>query len=141
MAATRVPEASYTPADRPEVLVVDDEPALVALCVEWLQALGYRAAGFCDPTQALAALRDEPARYAALLTDEVMPGLTGTQLTQAAHGMAPGLPVLLISAYGGTALAARARAAGVTQVLTKPLQRGELAQALRQLPGRAALKP
>jgi CheY-like chemotaxis protein len=120
-------------ADRPELLVVDDEPALVALAGELLGALGYRAACFGDPASALQAVHDEPARYAALLTDEVMPGLTGTQLTQAVHTLAPGLPVLLISAYGGAALAARARAAGVTRVLAKPLQRGELAQALRDL--------
>jgi CheY-like chemotaxis protein len=119
--------------DRPELLVVDDEPALVALADELLTALGYRAACYADPAAALQALRDEPARYAALLTDEVMPGLTGTQLTQAAHQFAPGLPVLLISAYGGAALAARARQAGVTRVLAKPLQRGDLAQALREL--------
>jgi signal transduction histidine kinase/CheY-like chemotaxis protein len=117
----------------PELLVVDDEPALVALADELLGALGYRAACFGDPAAALQALRDEPERYAALLTDEVMPGLTGTQLTQAVHLIAPALPVLLISAYGGAALAARAHEAGVTRVLAKPLQRGDLAQALREL--------
>ncbi|MBK6854091.1 MAG: response regulator [Burkholderiales bacterium] len=120
-------------ADRPELLVVDDEPALVALAGELLGALGYRAACYRDPAAALQALRDEPTRYAALLSDEVMPGLTGTQLTQAARQINADLPVLLISAYGGTALAARAREAGVTRVLTKPLQRGELAQVLRDL--------
>jgi CheY-like chemotaxis protein len=125
--------AAPVAGDRPELLVVDDEPALVALADELLGALGYRAACYGDPAAALQALRDEPARYAALLTDEVMPGLTGTQLTQAAHRIAPDLPVLLISAYGGTALAARAREAGVTRVLAKPLQRGDLSRALREL--------
>jgi CheY-like chemotaxis protein len=46
---------------------------------------------------------------------------------------APRLPVLLISGYGGALLASRADAAGVTRVLTKPLRRDELAQALADL--------
>jgi CheY-like chemotaxis protein len=124
-------------ADAPELLVVDDEAALIALAGELLGALGYRSHCFTDPGAALQALREQPGRYAALLSDEVMPGLSGTQLTRAALQLAPGLPVLLISAYGGAALAARAQAAGVRRVLTKPLQRADLARALHELLGHA----
>ncbi len=131
------PEAS-TPADTPTgrgqtLMVVDDEPALVELAEELLAELGYEPIGYTDPTAALDALRNEPQRYDALLTDEVMPALNGTQLTEALRAFAPQLPVLLVSGYGGPQLAARAAAVGVTRVLAKPLQRGELAQALDQL--------
>ncbi len=131
------PEAT-TPADTPigrgqTLLVVDDEPALVELAEELLAELGYEPVGYTDPKAALEALRSEPDRYDALLTDEVMPALTGTQLTEALRAFAPQLPVLLVSGYGGPQLAARAAAVGVTRVLAKPLQRGELAQALDQL--------
>ena len=115
------------------LLVVDDEPALVALAEEMLAGLGYAPVGFTDPVAALQALRDAPQRFAALITDEVMPGLTGTQLTHALREQAPQLPVLLISGYGGALLASRAAVAGVTRVLAKPLQRTELARALAEL--------
>ena len=62
-----------------------------------------------------------------------MPGLSGTQLTQALREHAPQLPVLLVSGYGGALLAPRAAAAGVTRVLAKPLQRANLARALGEL--------
>ena len=131
------PEATapaHTPIGRGQTLmVVDDEPALVELAEELLAELGYEPIGYTDPTAALEALRSEPQRYDALLTDEVMPALTGTQLTEALRAIAPQLPVLLVSGYGGPQLAARAAAVGVTRVLAKPLQRGELAQALDQL--------
>jgi signal transduction histidine kinase len=117
------------------LLVVDDDPGLVALAEELLSSLGYRPVGFSDPQAALQALAAEPARYAALITDEVMPGLTGTGLTEAVQAFSPGLPVLLISGYGGALLAQRAAAAGVSRVLAKPLQRAELAQALAELLG------
>ena len=115
------------------LLVVDDEPALVALVEEVLKGMGYETAGYSDPAAALAALRAEPNRFSALITDEVMPELSGIQLTEALRIHAPDLPVLLISGYGGALLASRAAAAGVTRVLAKPLDRSALAQALTEL--------
>lgn len=115
------------------VLVVDDEPTLVGLVEELLQGLGYAPVGFTSSADALQALRDDPARYAAVITDEVMPGLSGTQLTEALRAFAPSLPVLLLTGYGGAQLAQRAAAAGVSRVLSKPLQRGELARVLAEV--------
>jgi signal transduction histidine kinase len=115
------------------LLVVDDEPALVALAEELLRSLGYEPVGFTDPVAALQALRERPQRFAAVITDQVMPGLSGTQLTEALRACAPQLPVLLVSGYGGALLASRAAASGVTRVLSKPLQRADLARALAEL--------
>jgi signal transduction histidine kinase len=115
------------------LLVVDDEPGLVELAEEMLRGLGYDPVGFTDPAQALEAFRGDPDRFAAVLTDEVMPGLTGTQLTLALQALEPGLPVLLVSGYGGALLAQRAVDAGVTRLLGKPLQRAELARALDEV--------
>lgn len=112
------------------ILVVDDEPALVTLLEELLHGLGYAPVGYTDPVAALRVLRAAPQRFAVVITDEVMPGLSGTGLTRDLRLHAPSLPVLLISGYGGTALASRAAAAGVTRVLAKPLQRAELARVL-----------
>ena len=114
------------------LLVVDDDPELVALTEEMLTTLGYAPEGYSDPAAALEALRIDPLGFAALITDEVMPGLSGTQLTQAVRSLAPQMPVLLVSGYGGTLLARRARDAGVTLVLSKPLQRAELSRALAE---------
>jgi len=113
--------------------VVDDEPLLVALAEEMLTQLGYQPEGTTDPQAALHMLRDHPQRFAALITDEVMPGLSGIQLCQAVRPLAPQLPILMVSGYGGTALAQRAAAAGVSRLLAKPLQRADLAQALAEL--------
>jgi len=115
------------------LLVLDDEPELVALTTEMLRGLGYDAAGFDDADAALQALLQQPGHFAALVTDEAMPRRSGTQLTQALREQLPNLPVLLVSGYGGSLLARRAAAAGVSRVLAKPLQRAELARALAEL--------
>ncbi|HTT12235.1 MAG TPA: ATP-binding protein [Burkholderiaceae bacterium] len=115
------------------LLVVDDEPALVALAQEMLEGLGYQPIGFSDSVEALHAVRAQPERFAAVITDEVMPRLNGTQFTEQLRAVAPSVPVLLVSGYGGALLAARAAAVGVTRVLAKPLQRVDLARALADL--------
>lgn len=115
------------------ILVVDDEPELVELALELLQGMGYAPEGFSDPAAALAALQAQPNGFAAVVTDEVMPGLTGTQLTEALRQSQPQLPVVLLSGYGGALLAQRASAAGVNRVLSKPVQRASLARALAEV--------
>ncbi len=115
------------------VMVVDDEAELVGLSMEMLAALGYAPDGFVDPAAALEVLLERGHSYAAVITDEVMGGLSGTQLTAEVRRHLPELPVLLVSGYGGALLAQRAAHAGVTRLLAKPLQRAELAEALAQV--------
>ncbi len=115
------------------LLVLDDEPDLLVMAKEMLAGLGYEPVCTSDPMQALKMLSEQPPRFAAVITDEVMPGMNGTELTRKLRLFAPDLPVLLVSGYGGALLAARAASAGVTTVLTKPLQRAELARTLAQL--------
>ena len=115
------------------IAVVDDEPELARIMAESLTTLGYTPVVFNDAKAALQAVCHDPARFAALITDEIMPGLIGTELATQVRKVAPSLPVMLVSGYGGAALAARAQAAGVTRVLAKPLSRANLANALVEL--------
>jgi signal transduction histidine kinase/ActR/RegA family two-component response regulator len=112
------------------VLIVDDEAALVALGEEALAALGYEPVGYTSSEEALQAFERDPQRFDALLTDETMPTLTGSQLAAAVRRLRPELPVLLMSGYVGPAVAARAQALGVHEVLAKPLVARDIALAL-----------
>jgi len=116
------------------VAVVDDDPELVGLELEMLSGLGYAPGGFIDASAVLEAIR-AGAVYAAILTDEAMPNMTGIQLAEALREMGSNVPVLLVSGYGGALLAERAAAAGVHRVLTKPLQGSDLARALNEVLG------
>ncbi len=121
------------PGNRQAVLFVDDEPELVEMGIEMLRGLGYEPTGVSDPLEALARIQDDPSRYAALITDESMPGVSGTELASRARRAAPNLPVLVVSGYGGALLAQRVAAAGAAQLLTKPVHRVSLAAALKTL--------
>jgi CheY-like chemotaxis protein len=108
-------------------MVVDDEPALVALAEETLAELGYEPVGFDSSLAALKALRAEPKRFDLVLTDETMPDLTGTELARAMRQLRPDIPIILMSGYSGALLNERAQAAEVVDVLRKPLVRRDIA--------------
>jgi CheY-like chemotaxis protein len=132
-------EAS-APAERGQgerVLIVDDEDALVAVTTEVLKRLGYEPESCADGARALAAFQAAPARFDAVVTDEVMPGLSGTELAAALRRIRPGLPILLVSGYIGPKISERAADAGVDEILRKPLQSRELAAALSRVLRRA----
>jgi PAS domain S-box-containing protein len=115
------------------VMVIDDERALVALAEEILAELGYEPAGFQSSVAALQAFRADPQRFDVVLTDETMPDIAGTELAREINRLNPGTPILLMSGYAGKQLADRARAAGVTEVLRKPLVIRDIAEALTRV--------
>jgi len=117
------------------VMIVDDEPALVALAEEMLAELGYEPVGFQSSVSALQAFRDDPQRFDLILTDEAMPDLVGTELAREIRQVAPAVPIVLMSGYGGSQLVQRAAAIGINEVLRKPLQRRDLAESLARVLG------
>ena len=112
------------------VMIVDDEPALVALAEETLAELGYRAVAFDSGVLALQAFRAEPKRIDLVLTDETMPELTGTELAREINQLRPEIPIIIMSGYSDMPLRERAQSAGVIAVLGKPLVRRNIAEAL-----------
>jgi CheY-like chemotaxis protein len=112
------------------VMIVDDEPTLVALAEEMLAGLGYEPVGFESSSLALRAFRDKPQRFDLVLTDEAMPEIVGTELAREIRLLRPDIPVILMSGHGGAALEQGAEAIGVKQVLHKPLKRADLAESL-----------
>ena len=119
------------------VLVVDDEEALLAVTCESLRRLGYEATGFADANAALSEFERTPEQFHAVVTDEVMPGVSGTQLATSLRGRRADLPVILVSGYIGTMISELAAGAGVREILKKPVHAQELAAALARALGRA----
>jgi PAS domain S-box-containing protein len=115
------------------IMIVDDETALVALTEEMLAELGYEPIGFDSSTAALRAFAAQPQRFDAVLTDEAMPELTGSNLARELLRLRPDIPILLMSGFRGPQLAARAANSGASEVLRKPLQSRELAEALARI--------
>jgi PAS domain S-box-containing protein len=127
-------EAAAMPrGDGQRVLIVDDEEPLATLATRTLEELGYAPTGFTSSTAALAAFRADPGRFDAVVTDERMPGMTGTALIRELRDIRREIPILLMSGYVGGAVASRAREAGANEVMKKPLSARELATSLARV--------
>jgi PAS domain S-box-containing protein len=115
------------------ILAVDDEPEVLAALEEMLASLGYEPVGFNDSREALAAARAAPRRFEAVVSDEVMPQLTGTQLAIELRKLNPTLPIVIASGYGGAGFETRALSAGVNRVLKKPYRMNDIGESLANL--------
>jgi PAS domain S-box-containing protein len=115
------------------VMIVDDERPLVALAEEIAAQLGYEPVGFDSSRAALEAFSAQPQRFDAVLTDEAMPDIVGTELAFEIRRLRPTIPIIVMSGYGGPQLATRAAEIGVNEVLRKPLHRRELAESLARV--------
>lgn len=131
--------AAAAPAALPEaapegsgetVLIVDDEEMLVRLGEEMVAGLGYEPVGFASSAAALESFRACPERFHAVLTDESMPELTGSDLVREIRKLRPEIPIVIMSGVVTPALSARAKALGATEVLAKPLAERDLARSL-----------
>jgi PAS domain S-box-containing protein len=112
------------------VLLVDDEEGLVRLGEEMIASLGYEPVGFASATVALETFRASPERFDAVLSDEAMPDMTGSELAREIRAIRPDVPVVLMSGFVSAALLARARDLGVAEVLAKPLVARDIARGL-----------
>jgi PAS domain S-box-containing protein len=112
------------------VLLVEDEASLLAMTAEVLTRLGYEPVPFSDSHAALAAFQAAPRSFDVVITDDVMPGLTGTALATELRRQRPDLPIILVSGYSGPILTQQALAAGVSELLAKPLQSRQFAATL-----------
>jgi len=81
------------------ILIVDDEPEVLALTSSILQREGYTIVATGDPREALRIARTRPEPLDLLLTDVVMPGMNGRELAGRLRVFRPGIKVLFMSAY------------------------------------------
>ena len=107
-------------ADRPRILIVDDEEAVRDLLAKTLTMADYEAETAADGPAALDRLR--AAEYDLLITDLKMPGMDGLSVIREARRIRPDLAVIIITGYSTEASAIEAINLGVAGYLTKPFR-------------------
>jgi signal transduction histidine kinase len=112
------------------VLVVDDASERLLADEEKLAALGYEPVGFTRADDALAACRTMPNRFDALLVGHTAPAGSVFDLAAELHESVPDVPILLATASADEIGADALMAAGISEVVHRPLLSAELASAL-----------
>jgi PAS domain S-box-containing protein len=121
------------PGGREPILLVDDEPALLALARQALGRLGYTVTTCGNGLEALELFRATPDRFDVVVTDMTMPGLTGDRLARELTAIRPGTPVIITTGFSEHLDAEKALAQGVRAFLMKPFPMSQLAQTVRDV--------
>jgi CheY-like chemotaxis protein len=102
-----------------KVLVVDDDPAVRKSIDRVLSGKGYAVITAENGEEAMRKLNEE--KYDLVYTDIRMPGMSGLEVAEQVKARKPWTPVVIITGYGTEAAQARAKAAGVSGFVHKPL--------------------
>jgi len=119
-------KAAPTP---PTILVVDDDAASGDIVSRLLVREGYATRVASSGVECLRILRTE--RIDLLLLDVMMPGMDGLQVCAALHAEHSRVPIILLTAKDDTTTRAEGMHLGVTEFLTKPINRADLLARVR----------
>jgi len=114
------------------VLVADDEPLIRRLLSELLMQAGAHVTTAPDGNAAQRVLQETAAACDVLVTDQTMPGMTGTALIEKARELRPHLAAVLLSGFGESHDIARLQRAGV-RFLPKPIDETLLLDVIAEL--------
>ncbi|NTV13776.1 MAG: sigma-54-dependent Fis family transcriptional regulator [Desulfobulbaceae bacterium] len=112
------------------ILVVDDEPNYRLILSELLKDEGYEVFTAGSGAEAMKVLRETDLDL--IITDMLMPGMTGLELLTEAKIFDQNLPIIMITAFGEVEKAVAAMQAGAFNYLTKPFNNDELLVSIKK---------
>ena len=115
------------------ILFVDDEKPLAELGKQILEEIGYTVVACTNGLDALNIFRASHNQFAAVITDQNMPDMTGEQLAQEISRIRPGLPIILCTGYSDSMNSDMAAAFGIQACLMKPIQNKDLGLLLHEV--------
>lgn len=114
-----------------QILYVDDEEALTLIGERRLIALGYQVSVFTDPALALETFRADPHRFQLVVTDYLMPRMTGLDLARQIVDLRPEIRIIVLTGFLDEPAGEGQRLLQVQRILKKPLTMLDLARAVR----------
>jgi response regulator RpfG family c-di-GMP phosphodiesterase len=121
------------PAERPVLLIVDDEPSILSALRRALRREAFEVVTADSGAAALRVLGER--RVDALLTDHKMPGMSGLELVREVAARHPGIPTFLLTGWAAELDPAELRRLGIRALVGKPWEDAELKARLREVLG------
>jgi PAS domain S-box-containing protein len=123
------------------ILLCEDDRQVRAICRDALARYGYRVLEAADARQALRVCESmRPGSIDMLLTDVVMPVMSGRQLAERIQDIHPNMPVLFMSGYMDDTVLREGVSQDVVQFLPKPIHPDALANKVREVLDTAAVR-
>ncbi|MDA0688740.1 MAG: ATP-binding protein [Proteobacteria bacterium] len=119
------------------ILLVDDEEDLLGSLKDLLDKLGYEVEAFNDPLDALASFRQKPEAFDLVISDQLMPGLSGTGLMQSMRAVRSNLPVIICTGhsellYQSEASGSASETGEINSIMRKPFTASEMSRNVRE---------
>jgi PAS domain S-box-containing protein len=124
--------APNAPRGCERILIVDDEDMVSSVLAQGLERLGYEVACCISADEALDVMREAPDAWDMVITDQMMPGMSGQELAERLRAEFPDLPVILCSGYSDS-VTELGLDQEVDHVLVKPIDAGHLAETVRRV--------
>ncbi|MBI4798977.1 MAG: response regulator, partial [Desulfarculus sp.] len=133
-AAAAPPTTDSQPASRGSgrVLLVDDEPEVLALGRHMLGRLGYVVIPHANGALAWQAFQADPGTFDAVVTDQAMPEMTGLMLARRIRSLPSQVPIILCTGFMEPSLDQEIQELGIAEVINKPYSKARLATAVQR---------
>ncbi len=119
----REQEEKARPCGDGKILIVDDDRSVAEMTGQLLERQGYLPTVCTDSVQALDLFNSDPHRFDLVITDMVMPGLTGEELSCAMLANRPDIPIVLCTGFSKALSKEKALKIGIRAVVYKPIVR------------------
>ncbi|MCB1651820.1 MAG: response regulator [Alphaproteobacteria bacterium] len=115
------------------ILIAEDDESMCNFLKIALEKAGHTPTITHDGLQAYKALEENPAGYDLLLSDIVMPGMDGFELSKKATALSPGLKVMFITGFSAVAVGHNDIDPKETKILSKPFHLNDLVEQVERI--------
>ncbi len=119
------------PRGKESILLVDDESQILLLHKEMLEGFGYKVSACADSQVALDIFSRHASQWDLVVTDQVMPGLTGMELAEQIFKISTDTPVILCTGYSDAVTEDQVKEKGISAFVMKPVVSAQLARCIR----------
>ncbi len=119
------------PGGNERILMVEDDARLAEVQKTLLEELGYRVTAMTSSVEALEIFKKLYDRFDLIVTDYMMPKMTGVQLTHNIHAIRPDIPVILCTGHHDIITPQKAKLNGIIEIILKPIELALFAQTIR----------
>ncbi len=121
------------PTGTEKILFIDDMKMMTTFGKGMLEKLGYFVTTKNDSSEALSLFQRDPVQFDLVITDQIMPKLTGTELAKYFLNIRPDIPIILCTAYSGPIDELKAQEIGIREYVQKPVNIHSFARLIRKV--------
>jgi len=115
------------------IMLVEDDEGLAELGLKLLTTLGYRVTAFTSPEKALNVFREHADAFDLVITDMIMPKLSGEKFAGEVLSLRPDMPIIVYTGFTNLISMEKIKQMGIKAVLRKPITIYNLSQTIRRV--------